>query len=150
MVTRAAINDFLAQRSIAVVGVSASGRGFGNMAVRELRARGCEVTVVHPRATDVDAVPCVHSLAELPPGVTAVLLVTPPGETARLVREAEAAGIRRVWMQQGAESAEAIAFCEQHGVSVVHHECVLMFPPGAAFVHRAHRFLRGTFGHLPT
>jgi predicted CoA-binding protein len=149
MVTRAAIDDFLAQRHVAVVGVSAGGRGFGNMAVRELRARGCEVTVVHPRATDVDAVPCVHTLAELPPGITAVLLVTPPAQTEKLVREALAAGIRRVWMQQGAESVDANHFCAQHGISVIHGECILMFPRNAAWVHRAHRFLRGTFGHLP-
>lgn len=52
-------------------------------------------------------------------------------------------------MQQGAESEAAFRYCEQHGMSAVHHECILMFAHDPGFVHRAHRWFRGTFGHLP-
>jgi hypothetical protein len=51
-------------------------------------------------------------------------------------------------MQQGAESPVAIGYCEEHGIDVVHGECIMMFaaPTG---IHRLHRWLRGFFGRLP-
>ena len=82
--------------------------------------------------------------------VGGVILVTPPTATAQLVREVADAGIRRVWMQQGAESDEAVRYCEQHGVKVVHHQCILMFSEPAAFPHRFHRGLVRLFGRLPS
>lgn len=63
--------------------------------------------------------------------------------------EAAECGIRRIWMQQGAESAEAVGFCERAGIPVVHGECILMFAEPPAWIHRAHRWLRGKFGKLP-
>lgn len=147
--SRGAIEGFLAHKRLAIVGVSHKGTGFGNMARKELAARGFQLALVHPTVAAIDGQPCVRSLAAVAGDVDGVLLVTPPAQTERLVREAEAAGIRSVWMQQGAESEEAIRFCEEHGMDVVHHECVLMFTERPGFVHRAHRFLRGAFGHLP-
>jgi len=41
------------------------------------------------------------------------------------VREADAAGIKNVWMQQGAESDEAIQYCQEHGLNEVHGECIM-------------------------
>ncbi len=149
MVSRAVIDDFLAQKQIAIVGVSHGGQGFGNLALRELRNQGYAPVVVHPTVEAIGESPCFHRLADVPAGVSAVLLVTPPAESEKLVREAAEAGIRRVWLQQGAESEAAIALAEQHGMNVVHHECILMFAGHPAFVHRAHRFVRGAFGQLP-
>jgi hypothetical protein len=72
-------------------------------------------------------VPFWPSLAALPEPVGGVLTVVPPAETEKVVAAAHAAGITRVWMQQGSESDAAIRFCEEHGIAVVQHECVLMF-----------------------
>jgi len=78
-----------------------------------------------------------------------VLIDLPPAQTERVVRDAYAAGIRRVWMQQGAESDAAIAFCDEHRMSVVFGECILMFSEPAQFFHRAHRWVKGAAGQLP-
>lgn len=150
MVTRAAIDDFLGHKRLALVGVSRNGGGFGNMARKELVAKGYALTLVHPEAEAIDGQPCVHHLKDVAGAVDGVVLVTPPAQTEKLVREADEAGIRRVWMQQGSESDAAVRYCEEHGMSVVHHECILMFPNDAPWLHRAHRWLRGTFGHLPS
>lgn len=150
MNNRETIDDFLAQRSLALVGVSRDGRtGFGNAVRKELSEKGYTLYVVHPEADRIADAPCAHSLAEVAPRVGGVVLVTPPAQTAKLVEEAAAAGIRRVWMQQGAESDEAIAACDRHGIAVVHHECILMFAEPTAWFHRAHRWARGAFGELP-
>lgn len=149
MVSRQAINDFLGQKRLAVVGVSRNGQGFGQVARKELAAQGYSVRVVHPDAAEIDGVPCARSLKELAGQVDGVVLVTPPASTETLVREAEEAGIRHVWMQQGAESDAAVKWCEEHGMNVVHHECILMFAGHPGWFHRAHRWMRGTFGQLP-
>ena len=150
MVSRALIDDFLAQRTLALAGVSRSGKGFGNAVRRELGARGYTLKLIHPEADSIGGQPCVHALREVAPEVGGVVLVTPPAETLKLLREAQEAGIRRVWIQEGAESDAAIAFCGEHGLAAVHHECILMFIERAAWPHRLHRAIRGAFGHLPT
>ena len=149
MTTRAAVDDFLAQKKLALVGASRTGRKFGNSALKELRAKGYEVVPVHPEAAAIDGVPCARSVAELPPGVGGVLISVPPARSEALVREAAAAGIERIWLQQGAESPAAIAFCESAGISVVHGECILMFAEPAAWFHRLHRGIWRVLGKLP-
>jgi predicted CoA-binding protein len=87
-------------------------------------------------------------LSVLPEPVGGVLIVVPPAETEKVVRDAAQVGIRRVWMQQGAESETAIRFCEENGISAVHGECILMFAQPAGF-HRLHRWVWGLLGKLP-
>ena len=50
----------------------------------------------------------------------------PPAVTEQIVREAHRLGIKKIWMQPGAESEEAIKFCEEHGIYVFHGLCVML------------------------
>jgi len=142
------VEDLLNQRTWAVVGVSRGGKKFGNAASRELRKKGYRVMPVHPNAESVDGERCYQRLSELPEQVGAVLVVVPPKETEKVVRDASEVGIRRVWMQQGAESAAAIQYCNDQGMSLVHGECILMFakPTG---VHKLHHWIWRLLGKLP-
>ena len=149
MATKSAVSDFVTQRKLAIVGVSRQGKKFGNLAYRELKAKGYRLFPINPHAESIAGKQCYPSLRALPEPVDGVLVVVPPTETEKVVREAAAAGIPRVWMQQGAESPEAIRFCESHGISVVHGECILMFAEPAAFYHRAHRWVWKLLGKLP-
>jgi hypothetical protein len=149
MTSRQAVDQFIAQRSLAVVGVSRSGKGFGNTAVRELRANGYRVFPVHPTAGEIQGLSCSRDLASLPEPVGGVLVVVPPEQTERVVREAAAAGIGRVWLQQGSSSPRALALCAEHGIEAVHGECVLMFLTTGPAIHRLHRGIRRLLGRLP-
>jgi predicted CoA-binding protein len=149
MTSKAAVRDFLAQRSLAIVGVSRKKAKFGNMAFKELKRKGYRLFPVHPQAEAIAGERCYPALTALPEPVDGVLAVVPPAQTEQVVRDAAAAGIKRVWMQQGAESPPAIKFCEENGISVVHGECILMFAEPAAWFHRAHRWLWGLLGKLP-
>jgi predicted CoA-binding protein len=146
--SKAAIEAFLAQDTLALAGVSRSGKGFGNAVLKDLSGKGYEMLPIHPEAAELGGVRAYPSLGELPKQPGGLVLVVPPEQTEKLVREAHDNGIQRVWMQQGAESEAAIQYCEQHGVEVVHGECIMMFaePKG---IHRAHRWLRGVLGRLP-
>ena len=149
MTTQASVEGFLAAETLAVAGVSRSGSGFGNSVLKDLTAKGYEIHPVHPEVDEVGGVRCYRSIADLPREVGGLVLVVPPDQSEKLVRQAKDSGINRVWMQQGAESAEAIRYCKENGIDAVHGECIMMFarPTG---VHRLHRWLNGVFGKLPS
>lgn len=148
MTSRAAVDGFLAQPALAIVGMSRWGRKFGNIAYHELRARGYRVYPIHRTVRTIEGATCYPSFADLPERVDAVLVVVPPGQALDVVRDAAAAGIHHVWLQQGAQSPEVLSVCEKLRLDVVSGECILMFaqPTG---VHKAHRWLWGWLGKLP-
>ena len=150
MTTRREIDEFLAQKTLAISGVSRSGRKFGNMILKDLPRLGYRLLPIHPEAAEVGGVRAYPSFAALPEPVGGVIVVVPPAQAERVVKEAAAQGIRRVWLQQGAESPEAVKFCEENGISVVHGECVLMYPkPSSSWVHGAHRWVWELIGRAP-
>lgn len=150
MTSREDVLDFVAQRRLAFVGASRSGKGFGSAAYRELKAKGYELTPVHPFANTIDGDPCVRSVSGLAGRVDGVVVVVPKDQAVKVIGEAAAAGIPRIWLQQGAESPEAIRAGEEGGLTVIAGECILMFAEPAGFIHRAHRGLRRMVGRLPT
>jgi len=149
MTSMAAVGGFLGQQTLAVVGVSRSRRKFGNIVFRSLKEKGYRVLPVNPNVESVEGERCYPSLAALPEPVGGAVLVVPPPETEQVVREAAAAGIRHIWMQQGAESDAAIRYCEDEGLNLVHGECIMMFAEPVGFGHRLHRLLWGLLGKLP-
>jgi predicted CoA-binding protein len=147
-VTKAeAIRDFLSQRKLAVAGASRSAMGFGAMVLKALRSQGYRVYAVNPRAAEVCGQPCYANLAALPEPVDGVFVAVPRAACESVVREAAAAGIRRVWIQQGCESPEALAFCAASGITVVAKECILMFAAPRGF-HRFHHWVWEILGKL--
>lgn len=148
--TRAAVEDFIAQKTLALVGASRTGEGFGSSLLKELLSKGYKVTPVHPVARQIGGLQAVRSLAELPEPVGGVVIVVPPTEAVEVVRQAIAAGVGRIWMQQGASSPEAIHLAEEAGVSVVAGHCLLMFAePVDGWGHRLHHWVLKISRKLP-
>lgn len=133
------VDRFLAHEALAIVGVSRSRRKFGNAALRALKTKGYRLYPIHPSADVIDGVRCYRRFGDLPEPVDAALLVVPPAQAVNVVRDAATAGIKHIWLQQGAESAIVLAACRAAGLEVVAGECILMFarPTG---VHRVHRW----------
>jgi predicted CoA-binding protein len=149
MATRSLIADFLSQKKLAIVGMSREKNKFGNAVYKDLTAKGYEMFPVHPEAEAIEGARCWKDLQSLPERVGGVVIVVPPSETEKVVEEARAAGITRVWMQQGAESPAAVRYCEENGMAVVHRQCVMMHAEPIRSVHLVHRWLAGLFGKLP-
>ncbi len=53
-------------------------------------------------------------------------IVVSPAVTEEIVRQWTELGLKRVWMQPGAESEEAIQFCQEQGIKVVHDTCAMI------------------------
>ncbi len=149
MTEKAAVQDFINQHTLAIVGVSRGGKKFGNAIFRELTTHGYKLYPIHPEAETLEGVAAYKDFKSLPEKVDGVIVVVPPAQTEKVVQDADGAGIRRIWIQQGAESEAAIRFCQEKGISVIHGECINMFAHGNAFYHRMHRRVWGMIGRLP-
>jgi uncharacterized protein len=125
MVSKERLDDFIRGERWAVVGASEDRSKFGNITLRELQRRGKQVYPVNPKATEVEGETCYPSLAALPVPVDRVLVVVPPKQGENVVKEADAAGIKNVWFQPGAESEAALAYCEAHGIEAISGHCIL-------------------------
>src|SRR6202043_739727 len=95
---RADIDDFLAQRRIAMVGISRDPRDFSRKLFREMRNRGYDIVPVNLFAEELEGEDCFQCLQVVQPKVDGVLLMAPPWETERVVHECAELGIPRVWM----------------------------------------------------
>lgn len=143
-----AIQDFINGKRIAIVGASRSGKKFGNTAMTELTGRGYQVFPVHPTAAEIGGVKCAPTLTALKGQVDGVLVIVAPPQVAAVLREAAAAGIKNVWLQQGAESPETLALAQELGLNMVSKKCVLMYAPPVKSIHGWHRAFAGFFGQL--
>ena len=81
-----AIQEFIEGKRIAVLGVSRSGKKFGNIAYTELKQRGYQVFIVHPEAKDISGEPCYPNLSALRGQVDGVLICLPPKQAEQALR----------------------------------------------------------------
>ena len=148
------VRDFLAQKRIAIVGVSHDPKDFSRSLLRTLRERGYEAVAVNPHLEEAEGAPCFGRLSDVQPPVDGALLMTSPGVTDQVVRECAELHIPRVWMYRaggdGAVSPQAAQFCEEHGIKVVAGECPYMFLTGEHWFHRLHGFYNKITGSYPS
>ena len=147
------IEDFLAQKRIAMVGISRDPASDSGRLFEELLRRGYDVVPVNPNTAGVQGRRCFARVQDIRPPVEAALVMTTPDVTETVVKDCAEAGIRRVWMYRGigkgSVSDKAIAFCEERGMRVVPGQCPFMFLPKTASFHRFHGFVRKIMGRYP-
>ena len=153
----AKVHDFLAQKRIAVAGVSRdnSHHPTGNLIYRRLKTTGHDVFPVNPHMQTFDGERCYPDVRSIPGGVDGVVIVTRPETTEQIVRECDAARVRRVWMHQSigkkasSVSPEAVEYCRRHDISVIAGACPMMFGPGVDVAHTCMRWILKVTGGLP-
>jgi uncharacterized protein len=150
------VHDFLAQRRIAVAGVSRdnSRHPTGNLIYRRLKTTGHEVFAVNPHMETFDGSRCYPDVKSIPGGVDGAVIVTRPEMTERIVRDCSEAGVRRVWMHQSlakgsSVSPAAVEYCRQHDMSVIAGACPMMYGDGVDFGHTCMRWILKLTGGLP-
>ncbi|HKF01366.1 MAG TPA: CoA-binding protein [Candidatus Sulfotelmatobacter sp.] len=146
------IEDFLAQKRIAMVGASRDPGDFSILLFKELCRRGYNVVPVNPQASEILGQRCFKRVQDIQPPVDAALLMTSPLTTDAVVADCAEAGIRRIWMYRaagdGAVSANAVQLCQEKGIQLIPGECPFMFLPGNGF-HALHGFIRKITGSFP-
>jgi uncharacterized protein len=148
LTTMAGITKFLDQKTLAIVGVSRSEKKFSNRLYKVLKSKGYQLFGINPNTDSIDGESCFSNIQSLPQQVNAVVIVVPPNQTEKVVKDAVAAGINHIWIQQGAESPGAIDFCKKNGINVIHNHCILMFAE-PSLPHKCHRYVWKALGKLP-
>jgi predicted CoA-binding protein len=140
------VEDFLAQKKIAVVGVSDKRETGCNLGYRKFKAAGYEVFAVNPRITAFEGDPCYPDLKSIPEKPEAVFILTNPQVTEQVVQQCVELGVKRVWMHclmgtkpglaagMTSVSQEAVKMCRENGITVI---------PGAC----PNQYLQPDFGH---
>lgn len=151
------IDDFLAQKRIAVVGVSRDkGRHpVGSLIFHRLKDSGHDVFAVNPHIGSFEGEPCYPDVKSIPGGVDAAMIITRPEVTEQVVRECDEARIRRVWMHQSmaggsSVSPTAVQYCREHDISAIAGACPMMFGEHVDFGHQCMKWMMGATGGLPT
>ena len=140
------VKDFLAQKRIAVVGVSDKRETGCNLGYRKFKAAGYEVYAVNPRITAFEGDPCYPDLKSIPEKPEAVFILTNPQVTEQVVQQCVELGVKRVWMHcmmgtkpglaagMTSVSQEAVRMGRENGITVI---------PGAC----PNQYLEPDFGH---
>jgi uncharacterized protein len=127
MVTDEQLDKFFASDAFGVVGASANRDKYGNKVLRVYLQHGKKAIPVNPREQEIEGIPCVAGIQELPPGVKSISVITPPQITEQVVDLAIAKGIASIWMQPGAESAAAVEKCRSNNINVIADgSCILV------------------------
>jgi len=143
-----AIQDFIDSRNIAVVGASRDNKKFGNIAYKELKARGYQVYAVNPSTQSIEGDLSYPNLLSLEGKVDAVLVSVPANEGIQVIKDAAEIGITKVWIQQQADSPELLTVGQQLGLNMVKGKCILMYAPPVRSFHGWHRAFVRVFGKL--
>jgi predicted CoA-binding protein len=140
------VQDFLAQKKVAVVGVSDKRDTGCNLAYRKFQENGYQVYAVNPRMSTYNGQPCYADLKSIPEKVDAVFILSSPKVTEEVVQQCVELGIKHVWMHcmMGTKpglmadgtsvSRPAVEMCKANGITVI---------PGAC----PNQFLKPDFGH---
>jgi uncharacterized protein len=129
------VQDFLAQKRIAVVGVSDTRETGCNLSYRKFKEAGYRVYAVNPRLQTFEGDPCYPDLNSIPETPEAVFVFTSPKVTDQVVRQCVDLGIKRVWMHclmgtkpglaagMSSVSQDAVRVCHENGIAVIPGAC---------------------------
>ncbi len=149
------VEDFLAQKRIAVAGVSRTRKDAANTIYQKLKDTGYQVFPVNPNADTIEGDTCYPDLKSIPDGVNGVVIATRPEVAEHVVRECAEVGVPRVWIHRAFEfmgssvSEEAVAFCRENDISVIEGGCPMMFCEPVDFGHKCMRWISQMTGGLP-
>jgi predicted CoA-binding protein len=143
------VDDFLAVKSIAVVGVSDQRDTGCNMTYRKFKENGYSVSAVNPRITEFEGDPCYPDLRSIPETPEAVFILARPEVTKQIVEQCVDVGVKHVWMHcmmgtkpglvesMTSVSQEAVEMCRANGIAVIPGSCPNQFlkpDPGHALM----------------
>jgi predicted CoA-binding protein len=153
------VQDFLAVKEIAVVGISDKRETGCNLAYRTFKGAGYSVSTVNPRITTYEGAPCYPDLKSIPEKPEAVFILANPKVTDLIVQQCVDLGIKHIWMHcmmgtkpglaggMTSVSQAAVQMCREHGIAVIPGSCPNQFL-NPDFGHRLMRMLWRTLGFM--
>jgi len=140
------VDSFLAQKNIAIVGVSDQRETGCNLAYKKFKENGYHVYAVNPRILSFEGSECYPDLKSIPVKPDAVFILANPKVTEQIVGQCVDLGIKHVWMHcmmgvkpglaagMTSVSQSAVEMCKANGIEVIPGTC-------------PNQFLKPDFGH---
>ncbi len=113
------MDDFLAGNSFAVAGASKDRAKYGNKVLRCYQQHGMKVFPLNPSGGEIEGLPSYPDPASLPEKIHGISIVTPGPVTDKVVDQAIALGIKHIWIQPGAETAQAVKKAHEAGINII-------------------------------
>lgn len=154
------VEEFLALKKIAVVGVSDKRETGCNLNYQKFKSNGYQVFAVNPRMETFDGDACYPDLKSLPEKPDGVFILASPKVTDQIVQECVDLGVGHVWMHcmmgtkpglaasMTSVSQDAVAKCRENGITVIPGSCPNQFlkpDVGHGMMRKLWRF----FGFMP-
>ena len=147
------IEEFLALKRIAVVGVSRDPKELSHTLFQELRQRRYDAVPVNPATPAMDGKHCYASVRDIDPPVEGALIMTTAAVAEGVIEDCASAGVLHVWLYGGlgggAASDATIAAAERHGLDTIAGHCPYMFLPGTPVFHKIHGVGKKLTGSYP-
>lgn len=133
------LSALLTPRSIALVGASPDGSKLAGRPLAYLKRYGYQgqVYAVNPKYPDIDGVPCVPTVEDLPEGIDLAMILLPAASVADALEACGRKGIRAAISIAGgfaeagaaAEQERLTQICARHGIRLVGPNCVGVLHP---------------------
>jgi predicted CoA-binding protein len=152
--------EFLAQKKIAVVGVSDKRDTGCNLSYRKFKQAGYSVAAVNPHLSAFEGDLCYPDLKSIPEKPEAVFILTNPTVTEQIVRQCVDLGIKYVWMHcmmgtrpglaagMTSVSPSAVQMCIDNDIAIIPGSCPNQFL-NPDFGHALMRVMWNTAGFMP-
>jgi len=133
------VQEFLALKKIAVIGVSDKRETGSNMAYDKFKANGYQVFPINPRISEFKGEPCYPDLKSLPETPEGIFILANPKVTDEIVQQCVELGIKHVWMHclmgtkpgiaqsMTSVSQDAVQVCRDNGIQVIPGSCPNQF-----------------------
>lgn len=147
------IDQFLADKHLAIIGVSRDKCKWGHMLMRALSKRGYQIYPVNPNADMIEGVRCFHDIVQVPKFVTNALVVLPYESTLELSSTLKNSNIERLWLPTSGGNTEPsikkiIPNFKSQNIDVVYDVCPMMFFV-PEHIHKLHYKIKGWTKKLP-
>ena len=125
----ASLAPLLAPRSVAVVGAGRHPTSIGRTILLNIRDAGFEgaLFAVNPHAREIDGVPCLPSVSDLPVVPDLAVLAVPPAWVIKVARECGKCGVRSLVVVTASLGAtrdnRLLATCRRYGMRLVGPNC---------------------------
>jgi uncharacterized protein len=125
------IDDFLAQKNIAIAGYSSEGNQPSNAIYKKFVNGKYNVFAVNPKHDKIGEVECFKSVKDISQTVDGVVICTTPAETLNVIQDCIDSHISRVWIHrsfgQGSYHQKAIELCLENSIDCIPAGCPMMF-----------------------
>ena len=151
------VQDFLAQKKIAIVGVSDQRETGCNLAYKKFKENGYQVYAVNPHITTYDGSSCYPDLKSIPEIPDGVFILASPKVTEQIVQQCVDLGIQHIWMHcmmgtkpglaagMTSVSQSAVEMCKANDITVIPGSCPNQFLK-PDFAHALMQVMWRTFG----